>query len=82
MLPERGRRTVPEVGLSFERIIGFQRRDPLLCESLVELENLWAARDPYRCHREVEYEALGVVVGVWNETGSRQRKEWQSLAFT
>ena len=54
MLPERGRRTVPEIGLSFERIIGFQRRDPLLCESLVELENLWAARDPYRCHREVE----------------------------
>ena len=28
--------------------IGFQQRGPLLCESLVELENLRAACDPYR----------------------------------
>jgi hypothetical protein len=32
--------------------------------------------------REVEYKALRVGLGVGNVTGSRQRKEWQSPAFT
>ena len=45
--------------------IGFQQRGPLLCESLVEFENL---------------EALRQGLGVGNETGSRERAMSMSRA--